>query len=59
MFLLIYGIKAGLINRKILNNARRQTYSTENAAIRRGMFYIVIGLTGIVLTVLALLRTSF
>jgi hypothetical protein len=59
MFLLVYGIKAGLINRKILHNARRQTYSTGNAAIRRGVFYIVIGLTGIVLTVLALMRTSF
>jgi hypothetical protein len=54
-FLLIYGIKGGLIEKRILVNAWRQEYATGRDAVVRGWFYISIGTVAIVLLFWAVL----
>jgi|MTBAKMStandDraft_1061839.scaffolds.fasta_scaffold263742_1 Ca2+/Na+ antiporter len=42
-FFVVYGIKGGLIEKKILANAWRHEYETGKKATKRGWFYIIIG----------------
>ena len=57
LFLLIYGIKGGLIEKRILVNAWRQEYVTGRDAVIRGWFYISIGTTSLILFVVAIIDT--
>jgi TRAP-type C4-dicarboxylate transport system permease small subunit len=50
LFLLIYGIKGGLIEKKMLNNGWRQTYDIGRSAVVRGLFYISLGAIGLLIT---------
>lgn len=56
VFLTVYGISAGLLNEKILSDGWRKTYDTGAPAVRRGWFYIVLGIILFVIFVAALVR---
>ena len=53
LFLLIYGIKGGLIEKKMLNNVSCKTYDLGPRAVTRGWFYIIIGVLGLIITIYA------
>ena len=55
LFFLIYGIKGGLIEKKILSNAWRQEYVTGRAAVMRGWFYISIGILAVIIFIAGIL----
>jgi hypothetical protein len=57
LFLIIYGIKAGLMEKKILINSWTHLYATDQQAIKRGVFYIIIGLIMIVVYLWAVIKT--
>ena len=42
-FFLLYGTKAGILERKILADFQG-TYDTGQSALRRGIFYVILGL---------------
>jgi hypothetical protein len=46
-FLLAYGVIGGLIQKRILQDAWRQTYVTGTPAVVAGLIYIIVGLIGI------------
>lgn len=54
-FLVVYGVKAGLVNRRIIRNSALQTYATGREAVQRGLFYIVAGLVLVSVLGLALI----
>lgn len=56
LFLAAYGIKGGLIEKRMLNNSARKTYDTGTKAVQRGWFYIALGI--ILITIFALAITK-
>ena len=54
-FFLIYGIKGGLIQKRILKNAWRQDYVTGRNAVIRGIFYIFLGILSIFALIIGIL----
>ena len=57
LFLIIYGIKGGLIEKKILVNGWKHLYATDQQAIKQGLFYIVMGVIIISVYLLAVIKT--
>ena len=53
LFFLIYGIKGGLIEKRVLTNAWRQQYVTGRDAVIRGWVYIGFGVLFLVVLVSA------
>ena len=53
-FFIVYGIKGGLIEKKILSNAWRQQYVTGRDAVIRGWFYVSLGVAFIVVLILGI-----
>jgi hypothetical protein len=56
VYLTAYGISAGLLNKRILNDGWRKTYDTGAPAVQRGWFYIVLGIILVVIFVAGLVR---
>jgi TRAP-type uncharacterized transport system fused permease subunit len=56
-FLVVYGVKGGLIEKKILINGWTKQYALDHKAVRQGWFYIVVGVIIILIYVFALLKT--
>lgn len=56
-FLIAYGIKGGLFDKKILANYWSKSYATGPEAVRRGWFYISLGAIIIAVYLLALIKT--
>lgn len=57
LFLIVYGIKGGLIEKRLLTNGWTKSYATGVEAVRRGWFYIVTGIVGIGLYLYAIIKT--
>lgn len=57
MFFFYYGIKGGLIEKRILSNPWTHVYVTWTAAVVRGYFYIFLGALFLIVLVLATVRT--
>lgn len=55
LFFIIYGIKGGIIKKRILINAWRHDYSTGRDAVIRGCFYIAVGLLFIIVLFAAII----
>jgi hypothetical protein len=56
VFLTAYGISGGLLNKRILSDGWKKTYDTGAPAVRRGWFYIVLGVILFVIFVATLVR---
>jgi hypothetical protein len=56
LWFLWYGVTAGILQRRMLRNRYSERYITGPAALRRGLFFAVIGLTGLVIAGLTMLR---
>lgn len=59
LFLIIYGVRAGLVKKRIIKNTIRDSYITGPAAVVRGWFYIATGAIGFLVATLAALHTSW
>lgn len=57
LFLVIYGVKGGLMEKKILADAWRKTYITGNDAAKRGWFYIILGVIILTIVTFAIIKT--
>jgi hypothetical protein len=55
---IVVGVRDGLLAQRMLRNAWRGEYVTGGAAIRLGLFYILIGVLEVGLIVLALFHSS-
>jgi len=56
LFLIIYGLYGGIIQKKILVDGWKKEYVTGRGAVIRGCFYIVIGLLFWAISVGAVMR---
>lgn len=56
LYLIFYGFRGGFVNKKILDNAITQNYLTGAQAIMRGIFYIFMGLFGLIVITYGLSR---
>lgn len=53
VFFITYGIKGGIIDKKVLVNAWRHEYIYGRKAVVRGWFYVVIGIVFMVVLSIA------
>lgn len=58
LFFIGYGIKGGLIERKMLVNAWRNEYAFGRDAVIRGIIYIFLGLLFLIVLTAAVIKTT-
>jgi hypothetical protein len=56
IWFLWYGAKAGILERRMLVNRYSDRYVTGPAALRRGMFFVVVGLLGLTIAGMTIAR---
>jgi hypothetical protein len=57
LFFIVYGVKGGFIDKKILVNSWKNQYVFGRDAMFRGCFYIFIGIMSLFVLVAAIIRT--
>lgn len=55
-YCIYYGIRYGLVEKRMVQNYWRQTEYTGDAAVRQGWTYIVIGISALLIVLLGLLK---
>lgn len=56
-FLITYGIKGGLIEKRVLVNRKKNLSVTGRQAVLHGLLYIAIGVISIVIYVIAVIKS--